>query len=294
MIAVRNGRLTLNQVDIIQAIQRVHFGMHRSQNIVLEDLWATAYHEAGHTIISYLRDRLARIQVVTIIPSGYALGYMWSVDKDDYFHHSPSRTELVNDIEVSLGGLVAERLHTGENTAGVSSDLRNVARIARAMVRQYGMGSFQFNTSRGFGRERNDRASGETERQIEVEIMNIVSDSMKTVEDLLKSKRKELDQMATALVEKETLYFKDIVAILEPSKTDREIEDEIKKLSDRKLVGKKPVIDFDFVSGLATISKGSKGGSNGGSSSSMPSSESPSNNRTVSDSVDDVIEQSGD
>lgn len=294
LIAVRHGRLKLNQVDLIQAIQRVHFGMHRSQNIVLEDLWATAYHEAGHTIVSFLRNRMDRIQVVTIIPSGNALGYMWSVAKDDYFHHSKGKTELLTDIEVSLGGMVAERLHKGENTQGVSSDLENVARVARGMVRRFGMGSFPLSTEKAFGEWNEDKASPETELRIETETMEIVQDCMKTVEGLLSSRRKELDQLAAALVEKETLYYRDIVSILEPTMTDSQIEEEIKALSERKLVGKKPAINMDFLSSLATIAQGrggkgsdgsgggngGNGGNGGGSSDSDPASGA-SNNRAL-------------
>lgn len=260
LIAIRNGRLTINQIDMIQAIQRVHFGMHRSQHIVLNDLWKTAYHESGHTIVSYYRDLLERIQVVTIIPSGHALGYMWSVAKDDYMHHVKNKMELLSDIEVSLGGYVAEHIIRDTNAQGVSSDLDHVAHVASRMVREWGMGPFKFNTNSAFGSDWRDRgASPETEREIEVEIKKIVDHCLENVEKLLRSKRTELDKMAAALMEKETLYFKDIVAILEPEKTADEINREIEALSERKLVGKKPVIDLNFVAGLSGIARGKNG-----------------------------------
>ncbi|MBX3073531.1 AAA family ATPase [Candidatus Obscuribacterales bacterium] len=267
LIAIRNSRLSITQIDMIKAIQRVHFGMHRSQHIVLDDLWKTAYHESGHAIVSYYRNLLGRIQVVTVIPSGHALGYMWAVAKDDYMHHVKNKFECLADIEVSLGGYVAEHLIRDTNAQGVSSDLSRVGSLASAMVRDWGMGSFKFNTSKAFGRtEYGMSASSDTEREIELEIKKIVDDCHENVLNLLRSKRTELDKMAAALIEKETLYYRDIVAILEPEKTKEEIDKEIETLSERKLVGQKPVIDLDFVAGLAIVGKSKKsktGKSNG-------------------------------
>lgn len=277
LIAIRNGRLTINQIDMIKAIQRVHFGAHRSQHIVLNDLWKTAYHEAGHAIVSYYRDLLERIQVVTIIPSGHALGYMWSVAKDDYMHHVKNKMELLADIEVSLGGYVAEHIIRDTNAQGVSSDLEHVASVASSMVRHWGMGPFVFNTDKAFGvyeYEGDRSASPETQREIELETKKIVDTCLENVNSLLRAKRPELEKMANALMEKETLYFKDIVGILEPDKTMEEINKEIDTLSERKLVGTKPVIDLNFIAGLSGISKGKAGTNGSGKKNSEPISDS--------------------
>lgn len=257
LIAIRNGRLKIQHSDMVQAIQRVRFGLNRSQHISVRDLRETAYHEAGHTMVAYYRDQLERIQVVTIIPTGRALGYMWSVAKDDRFHHSPNKHELLVDIEVGLGGYVAEHMSMEMNTAGVISDLDHVARTASSMIKEYGMGSFKFNTDTAIG-----TGSTETRRQIDLEIKKIVDDCLENVENLIRSKRAELDKLAHALIEKETLYYADIVAILEPTKTAEEIRKEIESMGERKLVGKRPVIDMDFLSGIANMSK-NKNGSNG-------------------------------
>ncbi|MGD9679735.1 MAG: AAA family ATPase [Candidatus Obscuribacterales bacterium] len=263
LIAIRNGRLAINQVDMIQAIQRVHFGMHRSERVVLSDLWKIAYHESGHTIVSYYRDQLQRIQVVTIIPSGFARGYMWSVAKED--NPVRNRFELLSDIEVSLGGMVAETIVTDTNSSGVSGDLQHVARAASSMVRHYGMGSFRLNTDEAFGYNHRAKASPETEREIELDIKKIVDHCYENVENLLRSKRKELEQMAAALVENETLYFRDIVKILEPTKTEAEIEKEIATLSERKLVGKRPAVNSDFLTSLTKAAEKNKNGKSGSS-----------------------------
>lgn len=259
LIAIRNGRLKIQHSDMVQAIQRVRFGLNRSQQITLRDLRETAYHEAGHALVSYFRNELERIQVVTIIPTGKALGYTWYVSKDDKFHHSPNREEILISIEILLGGYVAEKLMLNTSTAGTSQDLKEVARLASSMVREFGMGSFKFNTENAGG-----ETSYETKREIELEIKNIVDSCVSSVEKLIGSKKAELEKMAESLIEKETLYYADIVAILEPSKTAKDLELEFQALSERKLVGVRPVINMDFMAGLSGLKKNGKGsGSNG-------------------------------
>ncbi|MBA4078165.1 MAG: hypothetical protein C0508_24270, partial [Cyanobacteria bacterium PR.023] len=264
LFAIREGRVEITHSDMIRAIQRVSFGMSRSQHIGVKELFETAYHEAGHTIISYFRNRKERIQVVTIVPTGRALGYMWSVDKEDRFVSGQNKQDYLVDIEVSLGGYVAESLYMDTTTSGVSQDLINVGNTARRMVKNWGMGSFPYNTNYGHGDERGHEgrggwgmASPDTEREIELEVKKIVDDCLENTRNLLKEKRKELDLIAHALVEKETLFYKDLVKILEPSKSDAEVNKEIATLSERKLVGTAPIVNLEFLPGLTQIGQGS-------------------------------------
>lgn len=276
--AIREGRLQITHRDLVAAIQRVLFGIERSQHIVLQDLWATAYHEAGHTLVSYFRNKRDRIQVVTIVPVGHALGYMWRVDKEDRFHHAPNKHELLVDIEVSLGGYAAESLFMETTTSGVSSDLQKVANVARRMVRDWGMGSFKFSLSAAQGDGRDYEASEETKRIVDQEVKQIVDGCLENVQNLLRTKRRELDEIAKSLVEKETLYYKDLVAILEPARTEADVDREIKELAERKLVGKPAVVNFDVVAGLGLLGGKKPGGSTGpGNSSNNRVPEGPDN-----------------
>lgn len=248
LIAIRNGRDTICAVDLIQAIQRQSFGLSYSRQILLEELRATALHEAGHTVIAYFKGQRQRIQVVTVVPSGDALGYMWRVDKEE--RHDKFMNHYITDIEISLGGLVAERLFYGENSSGVGSDLAKAASTARMMITQCGMGEFTFNTSYAFAETVNGSGaaitpSSETSREIELQIKKVVDQCRQNVEKLLSSKKAQLEQLANALIERETLYYRDIVAILEPSRTDMEVEQEINQLSERKLVGKSPELSIN-------------------------------------------------
>lgn len=272
LIAIRDGRQELTQQDIVEAIQRVNFGISRNQNVVLEELWETAYHEAGHAMVAYFRNKRRRIQSITIVPTGQALGYTWHVDKDDLYHHSPNKQELLAFIEIWLGGYAAEKLYMDTTTAGVSDDLSKVGNVVRKMIREWGMGSFKFNIDKAFTDEYNNGRgigmSDETLRQAELEMKEIVDACLSNVEGLLKSKRKELDQMARELVERETLFFRDIVAILEPHRSDLDVEREIATLAERKMVGKKRQISFDLVGGLGVLT--GNGGGNGSNEAEKP------------------------
>jgi len=250
--------------------------MQYSRHILVEELMATAYHEAGHTMVCYYRNRRDRIQVVTVVPRGGALGYMWPVEKEDYVQQN--KHEYIVDIEVSLGGMAAEQIYMDTTTSGVSSDLNSVARIANQMIRHWGMGSFKFNTTTAYEYYKGDwterQASSETNREIEMEIKQLVDGCMENVAKLIKAKRPQLDQLAKALVEKETLYFADIAAILEPERSRADIQREIDLLGTRKLVGKPPVIDLDNFGGWALPGVG--GANNPGSPGSSTNNRTPS------------------
>jgi ATP-dependent Zn protease len=257
LIAIRDNRFAISQEDLILATQRVSMGMAYSRKILTSELQATAYHEAGHAMVCYYRNRRDRIQILTIVPRGPALGYLWSVEKEDYVQQNMH--EYLVDIEVSLGGYAAENLHMETTTSGVSSDLKHVATIARAMVRDC--------ETRG---NRKYAGSPETERELEVETKQIVEGCLKNVQDLLRSRRAQLDQLAQKLLEKETLFYEDIASILEPERSKEEIKKEIELLAERRLVGKPPIIDFENFGSLSgwsgnggTPSASGTGGSGG-------------------------------
>jgi cell division protease FtsH len=254
LFAIRDGRIVIEQHDMIKAIQRIQFGMSYAGHVNLEELMATAFHEAGHAVVCYYRNRRDRIQVLTVVPTGGALGYLWRAKKDEI--HCKNKEDYLVNIEVSLGGLCAETLTMETSTDGVSSDLRTVAGMAERMIRSFGMGSFKFNTNTAYGTSgwyQNDSPSGETQREIELEIKKVVDFCHENVTNLLRSKRAELEKIARALLEKETLYYKDIVNILDPSRSDADIDHELETMGERKMVGKLPVINFDTIPGLEKL-----------------------------------------
>lgn len=255
--AARESRNVISQKDLIQAIERVQIGMPQSKHILVEELSATAYHEAGHALVNYYRNNRRRLQLVTIIPRGGALGYTVGVEKEEY--NDKNKMHLMAEIEGLLGGYCAEELTLEATTNGVSNDLEKVGAIARAMVRDYGMGEYKFNIEYAFG-----KPSEQTERELEQQIRHIVDTCMDNVRNLLRSKRSELDKMAHALLDKETLYYRDIVAILEPHRSPSEVESEMQEMAARRLVGKPPVINLQSIS--------ANGSGNGNGNGNTPSS----------------------
>lgn len=267
--AIRDGRTEISHVDLIKAIQRQSFGMSYSRNVLLEELTVTAYHEAGHAVVAYFRNKRERIQIVTVVPSGDALGYMWAVDKEE--RHKKNRLDLMVDIEISLGSIVAERMFFETNAWGVSQDLISASETASSMVRRWGMGNFPFNTDAAFGNYdnrgvRNNKPSPETEREIELQIRGVLEEAYNNVETLLKAHRNEIDRLGRALIERETLYYRDVVAILEPQRSEVEVNKELAELAERKFVGKRPVVSLELLAGLGLKGGGapSPGGSLGG------------------------------
>jgi ATP-dependent metalloprotease FtsH len=276
LIAIRHGRDAITQVDLVKAIQRQSFGISYSRQVLMEELTRTAYHEAGHAIVAYFKNMRDRIQIITVVPSGNFLGYVWRTQKEQ--RHDMSKAEMLVSIEISLGGMMAERLFWGMDgqTSGCSSDLQSVASMARAMVRAYGMGKFTFNTSTAFGgsdRYSDGVASPETEREIELETQRIIDEAHANVEELLKRKKPELEKIGKALIEKETLYYRDLVAVLEPERTDAEIERELAEMAERKLVGKSPSLTLAGLALGGGNGGGNGGGGNGGGASNNSESE---------------------
>jgi len=257
LIAIRDGRMKIKQEDLIQAIQRVLFGVSYAGHMLSDELLKTAYHEAGHAIVCYFRNHKDRIQVLTIVPSGEALGYMWPIKKEDYNH--VSKDEYMVRMEVALGGYVAEEMFMKTTSHGPCSDLANVADNARRMIREWGMGSFKFNVDLAytevFSWHKFD-TSPETAREIELEIKELVDECLNNVRELLAAHKDKMKKLAEALIEKETLYFRDIAKILEPERSEIEIEREMLVLAEKKLVGKVPVINMEAISGLSGPSKG--------------------------------------
>jgi hypothetical protein len=166
--------------------------------------------------------------------------------------------EYLVDIEVSLGGYAAENLHMETTTSGVSQDLTNVGQIVRAMVRNWGMGSFKMNIDYAYA-NRDGNGSPETEREVELECKQIVDSCLNNVQELLRARRPQLEQLARKLLEKETLYYADIAAILEPERSKEDVQKELDSTGERKMVGIPPIIDFENFGSLSGWTNGGKG-----------------------------------
>ncbi|HZD51777.1 MAG TPA: ATP-dependent zinc metalloprotease FtsH, partial [Woeseiaceae bacterium] len=137
LLAARRNKKAIGMAEFQEAIERVQLGPERRSRIMSpEEREITAYHEAGHAVVSHMLPRARTVRKVTIIPRGMAGGVTWYLEEDTYFY---SESQFCDLIASALGGRIAEELTFDEITTGASNDLRQVTKMARAMVTQYGM-----------------------------------------------------------------------------------------------------------------------------------------------------------
>lgn len=218
--AARANRKTITNADVTEAFERVAIGPERKSKVMNEqERKITAYHEAGHAIVGHVLPDSDPVHKVTIIPRGRTGGVTWFLPPEDRSYKSIY--ELKDVLARAMGGRVAERLILGTDgiTTGASSDLQHVAELAREMVSQEGMGSKLrdqvFNTDEvNFFGDRAKNYSEKTAELIDAEIEALTKEANVRAEAVLKANKKYLDDLANALLEKETLEEKEVAAIL--------------------------------------------------------------------------------
>ncbi|XP_053118444.1 ATP-dependent zinc metalloprotease YME1L1 isoform X2 [Hemicordylus capensis] len=176
----------------------------------------TAYHESGHAIIAYYTKDAMPINKATIMPRGPTLGHVSLLPENDRW--SETRSQLLAQMDVSMGGRVAEELIFGGDhiTTGASSDFDNATKIAKLMVTKFGMSEklgVMTYTDTG-------KLSPETQSAIEQEIRTLLKDSYERAKNILKTHAKEHKNLAEALLTYETLDAKEIQIVLEGKKLD--------------------------------------------------------------------------
>ncbi len=200
-----------------EATDKILLGVARkSKAMTDEEKTATAYHEAGHTLLHYYLKNLDPLHKVTIIPHGRALGLTVSLPERDPY--TKNHSMLTDWIKVCMGGYVAEELIYGETTTGTSNDIKQATDIAVRMVTEWGMSALGFISLANedeplfLGREiaQHKNYSEETARRIDVEVQKILSDAMDETRSILSKHRDQLELLTKILVEKETLDDKQV------------------------------------------------------------------------------------
>lgn len=219
--AARLNHKEITNADITEAFERVAIGPERKSKVMNDqERRITAYHEAGHAIVGHVLPDSDPVHKVTIIPRGHTGGVTWFLPPEDRSYKNVF--ELKDVLARAMGGRVAERMVLGKDgiTTGASSDLQHVAELAREMVSQEGMGAklrdqvFNTNEVNFFG----DRAkiySEKTSELIDEEIEALNKEAGQRAEIVLKANKKYLDELAMALLEKETLEEDEVNKILE-------------------------------------------------------------------------------
>jgi len=222
LLAARRNKETVTMEEMLSAVERVTMGPEKKSHVTSKkEKEMTAYHEAGHALLSLLIDEVDTFTKVSIIPRGMAGGYTLTPPKED--KHYMAKKELKGMMVVLLGGMVGEEIYMNDTTTGVSNDLQKVSQIARSMVCQYGMSdkldklAFGKQTQQMFlGRDLFDEKnySEETSRRIDEEINSLVHECYEKAKKLLTENRDKLDLLAHRLIEKETIDIEESRVLL--------------------------------------------------------------------------------
>src|ERR687896_379000 len=229
LLAARHDKDQIEMSEMEEAVDRVIAGPERKTRLISDkEKEITAYHEAGHAIVGALLPEADPVHKITIIPRGQALGVTMSLPTEDRF--MMSRSQLMAQLAMMLGGRAAERVIFDEITTGASNDLERVTQTARQMVTRYGMseklGPMALGHANGqvfMGRDFNNQPdySDEIAFQIDKEIRRIVDESYDTAEDLLVRNRRLLDKLAKDLIEYETVDSEHLARLIEEYAVDK-------------------------------------------------------------------------
>ncbi|CCX06117.1 Similar to Mitochondrial inner membrane i-AAA protease supercomplex subunit YME1; acc. no. P32795 [Pyronema omphalodes CBS 100304] len=228
--AVRASRLKASDVKMEHfdwAKDKIMMGAERRSAVIpLKERIMTAYHEGGHTLVGLFTEGHTPVYKVTIMPRGQALGITHYLPEGDQL--SITKKQCLAQIDAALGGKIAEEIVYGPDnvTGGCASDLSAATRVARMMVMRLGMSDALGNVD--LSDDYRDLSSG-TKELIEDEVRRIIKESHDRATKLIMSKRKELDLIAQALVEYETLSADEIQKVLKGEKLPHKIDSSSEK-----------------------------------------------------------------
>ena len=221
ILAARENRNKISQFDLIRSIEKVMLGPERKSHILSKKgKEVTAYHEAGHALVASALPNADPIHKISIISRGRAAGYTLKLPVED--KKLQSKKEFLDDIAMSLGGYVAEKIVFGDLTTGPSNDLQVSTALARDMVTKYGMsdnlGPIALEGAEGktlFGRGVNEKEySEEVGAMIDKEVSKIMKEAHQKAEQIIIERRPLLDIIAKRLIETETIERDEFESIL--------------------------------------------------------------------------------
>jgi cell division protease FtsH len=243
LLAVRRGKRFITMEDIDEAVMKVSMGPEKkSRKIIERERRLTAYHEAGHAVAAHYLEHVDPVHYITIIPRGPAGGFTLMRPTEDKTFRA--RSEMYEQIVMSLGGRVAEKLFMEDISTGASGDIQQATQLARAMVTQYGMseklGPIQYDSSghsifigRDFGQMKS--YSEETAALIDEEVKRIFDEASALCEKLLLEHRDRLEGVAEFLLRYESMDGEEFNHFCEtgelPVRSDPSIEPPAKHVS---------------------------------------------------------------
>jgi len=230
LTAARRNLEQVTQACFEEAMDRILMGAERPLVLSEEERRVIAYHESGHALVAMLTPGADPVHKVTIVPRGQALGATQIMPLDD--RHNYPRAYLLARLAMGLGGRVAEELETGEITTGAENDLQEVTRLAREMVTRWGMsrrigtvflgGEQEVFLGREVGLRERQSYSEQTAALIDEEVQQLIAERYNDVHQLLSEHLEELERIAHALLERESLDEQQLQQLVKgvPNKVD--------------------------------------------------------------------------
>ena len=220
LLAVRNRRQMVIQADLEESVETVIAGYQRKGAAISDrEKRIVAYHEIGHALVAARQQDSAPVHKITIIPrTSGALGYTMQVDEDERL--LMTRDEALSKIATLTGGRAAEELIFGSITTGASNDIEQATKLARAMVTRYGMserfGMMALETVAHpyLGSDATLACSAETAAQVDAEVLATITAAHEKARQILKENENKLHQLASYLLEKETMTGEEFMRIL--------------------------------------------------------------------------------
>ena len=225
ILAARGRKTEIDQQLLVDAIARVQMGPEkRSHKVNEKDKRLVATHESGHALVGHLLPGCDEVHLITIVPRGQAAGHTLSLPAEE--HDNMSRSQMMDQVCMCLGGHAAEQVVLGEIYTGSSSDLKRATELCRRMVTMYGMSDevgtmylandqevfvgMEFGQSRDY--------SEEVAAQIDREVKRLLAECYAKAVKLLEDHRKEMDNVVNALLAEDTLSRKEFVALMNGEK----------------------------------------------------------------------------
>src|ERR1700752_3725501 len=232
LLAARRSKRLVTQHEFEDAKDRVMMGAERRSMAMTEDeKRLTAYHEAGHALVSLFVPGNDPLHKATIIPRGRAMGMVKFLPEGD--RYSMKYKEFTSQLAVAMGGRVAEEITFGKDniTSGASSDIQQATKMAKAMVTQFGysdeLGTVAYGDNQeevflGMSMGRQQNVSESTAQKIDAEVRRLVDEGYESARKILTEKKKDFETLAQALLEYETLTGEEITDVINGKKPNRE------------------------------------------------------------------------
>ncbi len=222
ILAARRNKNQIYQEELAESIEKVLLGPERKSHLLSgKEKEISAYHEAGHALISTSLQEAEEVRKISIVARGMAAGYTLSLPKKE--KRIKTKSEFLADLAVLLGGYCAEKIRFNEISTGAANDLEKVSSLARALVTKYGMsklGPISFGKREsmpflGWEQETERNYSEKIASQIDEEIQRFIKEAETKTIKLLKQKQKTLEKIAKVLIEKETIEKEEFEKLLE-------------------------------------------------------------------------------